>query len=114
VGRDRSIFFAGPAGHGEIGGQLAPGDLIDLADITAGANATLTYSGDNSPGILTVSDGIQSVSITLLGNYMASSFVAQSDGHGGTIVHDPPMLGPVNDYGSSGVAGMTSDFPGSS
>ena len=25
----------------------------------------------------------------LLGNYMASSFVAADDGHGGTIIHDP-------------------------
>ena len=41
-------------------------------------------------GILSVSDGTHTANIALLGNYMASSFVASSDGHGGTSVVDPP------------------------
>ena len=95
-----TIGFAGPTGTlvidqsstfaGTIAGQLATGDVIDLLDIKAGANATIGYSGNNSPGILSVSDGTHTANIALLGNYMASSFVASSDGHGGTSVVDPP------------------------
>jgi hypothetical protein len=37
----------------------------------------------------------QLASVALLGNYMASTFVASSDSHGGTSVIDPPALGGV-------------------
>ena len=50
-----TVAFAGATGtlkidnsssfSGTIAGQLAIGNVIDLADITAGANATITYSG---------------------------------------------------------------------
>ena len=39
---------------------------------------------------LTVTDGTHTANIALLGNYLASTFVASSDGHGGTLVVDPP------------------------
>ena len=42
-----------------------------------------------------MSDGAHTANIALLGNYMASVFVAQSDGQGGTSVVDPPALGGV-------------------
>ena len=61
------VSFAGDTGTlkidnsssftGTITGQLAIGDVIDLADITAGADAKISYTGNNSPGTLTVSDG---------------------------------------------------------
>jgi hypothetical protein len=35
-----------------------------------------------------VSDGRHAASIALLGNYMAGSFAATADGHGGTLVGD--------------------------
>src|SRR5262249_8201748 len=60
---DHSVNF-----HGTIGGALPIGDVIDLADITAGAGATLSYSGNNSPGTLTVSDGVNTANLALLGN----------------------------------------------
>jgi hypothetical protein len=65
---------------------------IDLSDIAFGAGTTLAYSpnGDNSGGILTVSDGLHAQSLALLGQYMTSSFVKASDGHGGTLILDPP------------------------
>ena len=61
---------------------------IDLSQIAFGANTTLGYSENNSGtgGTLTVSDGAQSAKIALLGNYMASSFAAAGDQHGGTLV----------------------------
>jgi hypothetical protein len=77
-----TVTFAGPTGTlkldqsasftGKIGGQLASGDVIDLADITAGAGATIGYSGNNSPGTLTVGDGIRTAR--------------------GTSVADPPLV----------------------
>ncbi|WP_334385067.1 heparin lyase I family protein [Bradyrhizobium sp. AZCC 2262] len=98
-----SVSFAGATGtlvidnsanfHGTIGGQLTTTDVIDLADITAGANATIGYTGNNSPGTLTVSDGTKTASIALLGNYSLANFTVASDGHGGTTVVDPPLPG---------------------
>jgi hypothetical protein len=31
----------------------------------------------------------------LLGNYLASAFATSSDGHGGTMVSDPAVLGGI-------------------
>jgi hypothetical protein len=66
---------------------------IDLDSICFGAKTTLGYSanGDNTGGTLTVSDGTHATSLALLGQYMASSFVMASDGHGGTLITDPPL-----------------------
>jgi hypothetical protein len=97
-----TISFAGGTGtlkidhsssfSGTIAGQLAIGDVIDLADITAGANAHISYSGNNSPGTLSVSDGTHIANIALDGIYSLANFTASSDGHGGTLVIDPPLL----------------------
>ena len=69
-----------------FGGQ----DQIDLADIAFSASTTLGYTGnaDNSGATLNVSDGTHTANIALLGSYMASSFVAASDGHGGTLISE--------------------------
>jgi Ca2+-binding RTX toxin-like protein len=80
---DSSSFTGTVAGlHGR--------DAIDLADIGFGASSTLGYSAnaDNSGGTLSVGDGTHMANIALLGSYMASSFVAASDGHGGTLISE--------------------------
>jgi hypothetical protein len=63
-------------------------DVLDLADIAFSPNMSLGYAANtnNSGGNLTVNDGTHVASLALLGNYMASSFVASSDGHGGTFI----------------------------
>jgi probable HAF family extracellular repeat protein/ELWxxDGT repeat protein len=73
------------ANGGAVGG-------IDLSGISFGAHTTLAYSpsSDNTGGTLTVSDGLHAQNVALLGQYMASSFVMASDGHGGTLITDPP------------------------
>jgi hypothetical protein len=86
---DHSSSFAGT-----ISGQLGTGNVIDLADITGGAAVTIAYSGNNSPGVLTVTDGTHTATIALTGNYSLANFTASSDGHGGTLVIDPPVLPP--------------------
>jgi hypothetical protein len=70
-------------------------DTIDFADLDPTKVQPPSFSGDSTGGTLTVSDGAHSAKIALLGNYMASVFVASSDGHGGTSVVDPPALGGV-------------------
>jgi large repetitive protein len=115
-----TVTFAGATGtlkidnsasfSGTIGGQLAIGDVIDLADITAGANATISYSGNNSPGTLTVSDGTHTVHIALLGSYTLANFTASADGHGGTSVVDPPL--PTSQGANATSGGMSVDWLG--
>jgi len=74
------------------------GDQIDFRNIgfTAGTTGTkgkkggkevtFTEAASNMSGTLTVTDGVNTANITLLGQYMAANFTAASDGHGGTII----------------------------
>lgn len=64
-------------------------DTIDFADINFATVHPLTFSGNTAGGTLGVTDGTHSAAIALLGNYLSSTFVASSDGHGGTFVVDP-------------------------
>ena len=63
-------------------------DAIDFADINFAMVQKPSYSGNSLGGTLTVTDGTHTANIALLGNYMASSFVASSDGHGGSLMTD--------------------------
>jgi hypothetical protein len=65
-------------------------DAIDFDAIDPTKVQPPTYSGDASGGTLTVTDGSHIARVALLGNYLASTFVTSSDGHGGTSVIDPP------------------------
>jgi hypothetical protein len=77
--------------NGQVSG-IAGADTLDLADLPFQGNTTPGYApnGSNSGGTLSVTEGAGTVNIALLGMYLASSFVASSDGHGGTLVVDPP------------------------
>jgi hypothetical protein len=68
-------------------------DTIDFANIDP--SKVLPPSYDPGTGKLHVTDGTNSADIALIGNYMASVFVASSDGHSGTSVVDPPALSGV-------------------
>lgn len=83
---DQSASFAGTLSG--FGSQ----DQLDLTDIAFSSNTTLGYSANsnNSGGALTVGDGTNPANIALLGNYVASMFVTASDGHGGTMITEPP------------------------
>ena len=61
---------------------------LDLGDIGFVGSTEATFSGTTSSGVLTVTDGTNTAHINLKGNYTTSTFVASSDGHGGTIVVD--------------------------
>ena len=93
-----AITFAGSTGTlqldssssftGTVAG-LAGLDTLDLRDVNPATVQSPTYSGSASGGTLTVTDGSHIAKIELLGNYLASTFVTSSDGHGGTAIVDP-------------------------
>jgi hypothetical protein len=77
------------------------GTSLDLADIGFVGSSEATFSGTTKSGILTVTDGTHTAHIHLTGNYTRASFVASSDGHGGTIVVDPKSkdaLAPAHQF----------------
>jgi hypothetical protein len=96
------VTFAGGGGILQLdGGSIAFGgtiagfaqpDELDLPDFVFGSASGLGFSeaGSNLSGTLTVSDAVHVVNLTLLGQYSASQFSLGSDGHGGTLVTDPP------------------------
>jgi hypothetical protein len=48
-------------------------------------------AGNNLSGTLTVTDGTHTASLTPLGQYVTAQFTKVSDGHGGTLIGDPPV-----------------------
>jgi hypothetical protein len=63
------------------------GSITGFSKTVKSTQATL--SGTTKSGVLTVTDGTHTAHITLIGDYTQSTFVASSDGHGGTIIVDP-------------------------
>ena len=94
----QSVTFAGTTGTlllndavaftGQVSG-LAGSDAIDLADVCYGANTQATFSGNTGGGTLTITNGTQTASIALQGDYLSSYWTVSSDGNGGTVVVDP-------------------------
>jgi probable HAF family extracellular repeat protein len=84
---DQSTSFTGTISG--FGGQ----DRINLGDIAFCACTTLGYASNpsNTGGTLTASDGVHTANIALLGQFTAASFAPASDGHGGTMITDPPL-----------------------
>ena len=81
---DNSTSFAGTVAG------MTGSDAINLTDINFATIQTPTFNGDSSGGTLSVTDGVHTANIALLGNYLASTFTTSSNGHGGTLVVDPP------------------------
>lgn len=93
--------------NGAIAGLTQP-DQLDLADINFNSSTTLGFSeaGNNSSGALSVSDGVHTATILLLGQYVAGNFHIATDGTGGTMVTDPPVS--VASADTSNVVGSVS------
>jgi autotransporter passenger strand-loop-strand repeat protein len=85
------ILDAAVSFGGKIAG-FALGDYLDLRDVAFSSSTTFGFSGDTASGTLTVSDGAHTANIALLGQYVAANFNLASDGHGGTLVSDPPVI----------------------
>ncbi len=94
-----AIVFAGSSGTlrlddpasfaGTVAGMTGS-DAIDFGNIGFGTVQTPDFTGSAFDGTLTVTDGVHTDHVTLLGDYRGSSFVTATDGHGGTLVVDPP------------------------
>jgi autotransporter passenger strand-loop-strand repeat protein len=85
---------------GHVSGTISGfhlGDEIDLRGLaynsgSSTASWTQKTSGANASGTLTIKEGTQTQSFTLIGTYTTSNFSATSDGHGGTLITDPPVV----------------------
>jgi hypothetical protein len=76
------------------GFSASGGTTLDLRDIGFVNVDEASFSGSATDGTLTVGDGVHTARIALFGAYLASSFVAQSDGHSGTLVSALPAASP--------------------
>jgi hypothetical protein len=93
-----AVNFAGSSGTlqldsstgftGTVAG-MAGQDTLDRRDINFANIRSSRFSGNSSGGTLSFTDGTHTAKIALLGNYLASTFVASGDGHGGTSIIDP-------------------------
>jgi hypothetical protein len=79
-------------------------DQIDLSDVDFGAGLTLAYAAnqDGTGGTLTVSDGTDTASIDLVGQYSAEGFQTAADDGTGTLVMYAPSAGAGNDLPAGG------------
>jgi hypothetical protein len=84
--------------HGLIAGFASPSGVteeIDLVDISFGEKTKVSFkeAKDHLSGTLTVTDGTNTATLTLLGQHSTGNFSLASDGLGGTMVTDPASSG---------------------
>jgi hypothetical protein len=91
---DDSQDFTGQISGFTGSGTIATSDAIDLKDINFGNLTTETYTENTAGtgGTLTVSDGTHTANIDFVGNYQLANFKFSSDGSGGTLIIDPPVV----------------------
>jgi hypothetical protein len=70
------------------------GDYIDLTNINFADNPTLSFSSETH--VLTVTDSVSHVTVSIAFKGALGSFSAQSDGNGGTLISDPPATVTVS------------------
>jgi len=99
VALSSTVTFVGNSGtlqldsnkfRGKIEGFTAD-DAIDLLGITYNSGTTtLGYldNGTGSGGTLTVSDGVHTARLSMIGAYVVENFTLSTDGHGGTMITD--------------------------
>ncbi len=89
------LFWASPVGD-VFTGDAAPmqgadisnwttADSIDILDML-GSKATVTYAQASGLGTITVTDGVRTDHVTLVGSYNASWFHVNVDAHGGALI----------------------------
>jgi hypothetical protein len=79
---------------GEISG-FGTTQSIDLANIDFAAGVTMSYQSNgrrNTGGVLTITQGSQTVRLDLEGSYTLANFRVASDGNGGTLLTDPTVV----------------------
>jgi hypothetical protein len=89
------LVLANLPGFGaKIAGMTGTGQQVDLVGFAySSATESASWSQGTGSGTLTVHDGAQVATLSLIGTYVTSNFVLSTDGHGGTFVVDPPLAG---------------------
>jgi hypothetical protein len=90
---DKPSTFNGVIFNFSGDGTLSGSDQIDLKGINFNS-----VHDSYSNGVLSVTDGTNNVALDFNGNYTLANFKFANDGHGGTIVYDPPV--PAGQGGS--------------
>ena len=91
AGGGSTLVLDASASFGGLVAGFGGSDGIDLKDIAFGASTSVSFveAGGGSSGTLTVTDGIHTAHIELLGQYTAASFASTGDGGTGTLITDP-------------------------
>jgi hypothetical protein len=95
----QTVSFTGSSGvltlynrsgfRASISGLSHPGQKIDLGGFAYSSGETAVWSQSAASGTLTLSDGGETETLTLIGTYAGSDFHLATDGNGGTYVTDP-------------------------
>jgi hypothetical protein len=85
---DNPLTFSGEIFGFTGNGTLSGSDQIDLKGINYN-----TVQDSYANGVLTVTDGADTVHLSFSGSYSLDNFKFASDGNGGTVVYDPPVPG---------------------
>ncbi len=94
TGRTGTLWLDEPSSFTGTVSDFGAKTAIDLATLPFDSETTVGYSPNRNGtgGTLSVSDGVQSAQIALLGQYTAASFGLANDHHGGTmVVFEPPQ-----------------------
>jgi hypothetical protein len=88
-------------------GTLAGSDHIDLTNLNYNNAIQSQSTYDSVTGLLAVSNGTSTVDLHFFGSYSQANFKFANDGHGGTIVYDPPVVpgGATNTASAAGLGG---------
>jgi aryl-phospho-beta-D-glucosidase BglC (GH1 family) len=73
-------------------GTLAGSDQIDLSSLNYNDAIPSSSTYNSSTGLLAVNNGTSTIDLNFFGSYSQANFKFASDGHGGTIVYDPPVV----------------------
>ena len=93
VGTGNALLLSDPSGDGlGFAGEITDFGNQDRLVLTSftGTKATLGWSQNGSTGTLTVTDGGESASITLFGQYALAGFQAATDSTGTVITYSAP------------------------
>ncbi len=85
---DHSSSFTGTISGFTGDGTLAGSDHIDLKNVNFNS---LESAQLDANGVLTVNDGVDTAHLRFDGSYQLANFKFADDGHGGTLVYDPPV-----------------------
>jgi hypothetical protein len=96
------LLLDGPQFGGAIHGfGGANTDEIDVRNVNfTSAGFKLSYSGNATQGVLSLTDGFNTAHLKMVGSYTKANFHASADGFGGTQIFDPPAQHAILAVGS--------------